>query len=47
MFRRECIQTVHEMLDRNLDVFEIARRSGLDVNDVNMIVDIIKNLLNN
>ena len=45
MFKREWINTVREMLERNLDLLEIARRSGLDVDDVNMIVEIIKNIV--
>jgi hypothetical protein len=45
MFKREWINTVRELLERNLDILEIARRSGLDVNDVSMIVEIIKNIV--
>lgn len=42
---RALINQVREFMDRHLDVFEIARRMSLDVDDVRAIIDIINNII--
>lgn len=42
---RDMIAQVREMLERNWDIVEIAHRAGLDPNDVQMIVEMIRNVL--
>lgn len=47
MFKRDWVNAVRELLERNLNVYEIAHRLGLDIDDVNMIVEVLKNLIDN
>ena len=42
---RALINQVREFMERHLDVFEIARRMSLDVDDVRAIIDIINNII--
>ena len=43
MLRRDpLVQQVRELLERNLDMLDIARRLHLDPQDVAMIVEFIK-----
>lgn len=42
---RDIVMQVRELLERNLDVLEIARRANLDPSDVTLAIEIIKSVL--
>lgn len=42
---KDLILSIREMLERHLDVLEIAHRMGMDPSDVQMIIQIIKELV--
>jgi len=44
-YSRELIGSVKEMLERRLDIFEIAHRMNLDPDDIQMMIEIIKQLV--
>lgn len=41
---RDLITEVKSMMERNWDALDIARKMGLDIDDVRMIMDIVNNL---
>jgi hypothetical protein len=43
-YSRDLILSVREMLERNWSVYEIAARMNLDADDVQSIIEIIKNI---
>ena len=43
--KHDLILAVKEMLERRWNVYEIASRMNLDVDDVQTIIDIIKNIV--
>ena len=43
--KRELVNQVRELLERNLSTAEIAHRMGIDVDLVKMAVDVINQLL--
>jgi hypothetical protein len=43
--KREIINQVRELLERNLSTVEIAHRMGIDLDLVKMAIDIINQLL--
>jgi hypothetical protein len=44
-YSRDLILQVREMLDRHLDLIEIAHRMHLDPEDIRMIMDIINQII--
>jgi len=44
-YTRDMILQVREFIDRRLDIFEIASRMNLDVDDIKMIIDIINQIV--
>jgi hypothetical protein len=44
-YSRDLILSVKEMLERRLDVIEIASRMNLDVEDIRMILDLINQIV--
>jgi hypothetical protein len=44
-YTRDIILQVREMLERNLDVLEIAHRMHIDPSDIHAVVEIIKQIV--
>ena len=44
-YTRDFILQVREMLERNLDVLEIAHRMHIDPSDIQAVVEIIKQIV--
>lgn len=42
---RDLVNQVRELLSRNLDVFEIANRLGIDIDTVKLAIHIIKEII--
>jgi DNA-binding CsgD family transcriptional regulator len=43
--KRELVNQVRELLERNLSTAEIAHRMGIDIDLVKMAIDVINQLL--
>jgi len=44
-YSRDLILSVREMLERHWNVYEIAAKMNIDVDDIRMIVDIINQII--
>ena len=45
MLNRDIINQVRELLERHLDVIDIAQKIGVDLDTVRLAVDIIKEIV--
>lgn len=43
-YSKQLILQVKEMMERNLDVYEIAARLHVDADDVRLLIDVVNNL---